>query len=158
MVVNTAVVHDFAIRQSVQLERCAQTEMLHVFVIQDLSGTIRQINVWETSVAKLIRLVTNLPTVLPHMKPTDRWAQAVHAEREKLEMEKFNAIQINATQVSQNLLRHVLWRHFMGENYWRCWVCFIYTFWRTSFSWLYSSVVERCTCNAAAPGSNPGGA
>ena len=24
--------------------------------------------------------------------------------------------------------------------------------------WLYSSVVERCTCNAAAPGSNPGGA
>ena len=23
---------------------------------------------------------------------------------------------------------------------------------------LYSSVVERCTCNAAAPGSNPGGA
>ena len=28
----------------------------------------------------------------------------------------------------------------------------------TSVGWLYSSAVERCTCNAAAPGSNPGGA
>ena len=27
-----------------------------------------------------------------------------------------------------------------------------------SDGWLYSSAVERCTCNAAAPGSNPGGA
>ena len=35
---------------------------------------------------------------------------------------------------------------------------FLYYLAMAAVRWLYSSVVERCTCNAAAPGSNPGGA
>ena len=35
---------------------------------------------------------------------------------------------------------------------------FLFSIRVVSDGWLYSSAVERCTCNAAAPGSNPGGA